>query len=322
MNSYYLIDYENMPKDVLKECSDLGEDDCVVLFYTKNRPAVALSEVKNLRTYEVPTGSQSADMNIDFYAGYLAGKNNGKCKIVIVSKDTGYDKVITTWREKEKLDISRSEHVKVKTESKKEKTKTIKTDTEKSKSEKAETEKSKADKAKKILFNQEVMQAISKEGYESPVPNDVAKACSKHFGSKSLLKDVKEELKSMYENFLEVYKVVEPVLSKHVEKSGKAETEKKVRTQTKKADDSKKSDSTKTKTVESKKLPEKTEINNKIQQVLSKNNLENDDIIFVTKTAVKNITKENGKQMTCNALVKKYGQERGVEIYNYIKKLI
>ncbi len=312
MNSYYLIDYENMPKDVLKECSDLGEDDCVVLFYTKNRPAVALSEVKNLRTYEVPTGSQSADMNIDFYAGYLAGKNNGKCKIVIVSKDTGYDKVITTWREKEKLDISRSEHVKVKTESKKEKTKTVKKD----------TEKSKPDNKKKILFNQEVMQAVSKEGYESPVPNAVAQACSKHFGSESLLKDVKDELKSMYENYLEVYKVVEPVLSKHIEKPKKTESEKKSKSQTKKADDSKKSDSTKTKTVESKKLPEKTEINNKIQQVLSKNNLENDDIIFVTKTAVKNITKENGKQMTCNALVKKYGQERGVEIYNYIKKLI
>ncbi len=317
MNSYYLIDYENMPKDVLKECSDLGENDCVVLFYTKNRPAVALSEVKNLRTYEVPTGSQSADMNIDFYAGYLAGKNNGKCKIVIVSKDTGYDKVIGTWREKEKLDISRSEHIKVKTESKKEKTRT-----EKTKTEKADTEKSKPDNKKKILFNQEVMQAVSKEGYESPVPNAVAQACSKHFGSESLLKDVRDELKTMYENYLDVYKVVEPVLSKHVEKPKKAEPEKKSKAQTKKSDNTKKSDSTKAKTDGVKKLPEKTEINNRIQQALSKNDLENDDIIFVTKTAVKNIAKDNGKQMTCNALVKKYGQERGVEIYNFIKKLI
>ena len=65
MNTYYLIDYENMPKDVLKECSDLGENDCVVLFYTKNRPTVVLSEVKiQFESYEVPQGNQSADMNI------------------------------------------------------------------------------------------------------------------------------------------------------------------------------------------------------------------------------------------------------------------
>ncbi len=308
MNTYYLIDYENMPKDVLKECSDLGENDCVVLFYTKNRPTVVLSEVKiQFESYEVPQGNQSVDMNIDFYAGYLAGINNNRCKIIIVSKDTGYDKVINTWRDKKKINISRSEHIKIKKESK--------TDSK-------NTNNKKADNEKKILFNQEVMQAVSKDGYESPVPNIVAQACSKHFGNESLLSDVKAELKSLYDNYLEVYKVVEPVLNKYVVKPKKAEPEKQVKAQTKKTETTKKSDNTKTKAPNSKKLPEKTEINNKIQQVLSKNKLENEDVIFVTKTAVKNINKENGKQTICNALVKKYGQDRGVEIYNYIKKLI
>lgn len=251
---------------------------------------------------------------LDFYAGYLAGINNNQCKIIIVSKDTGYDKVIKTWKDKKKINISRRERIKIKKESK--------TDNKKTKTDSKNTDNKKIDNDKKKLLNQEVMQAVSKGRYEASVSNKVAQICTKHFGSDSLLKDVKEELRITYDNYLEVYKVVEPVLNKYVEKAKKAEPEKQVKTQTKKTETTKKSDNTKTKATNSKKLPEKTEINNKIQQVLSKNKLENEDIIFVTKTAVKNINKENGKQTICNALVKKYGQDRGVEIYNYIKKLI
>ena len=67
---------------------------------------------------------------------------------------------------------------------------------------------------------------------------------------------------------------------------------------------------------------EKTATNSEIQKELSKAGFTNDIIQFVASIAVKNLTAKNGKQQTYRDIISKYGQNKGLNIYNHIKKHI
>ena len=104
IETYYLIDYENVHGNGLSGCQDLGKNDHIVIFFTQNARNIDMNDISNhgdaeLEMIEVPTGKQSADMHIGSYLGYLAGKSGKNCNVVIVSKDTDFDKVIKFWKE-------------------------------------------------------------------------------------------------------------------------------------------------------------------------------------------------------------------------------
>ncbi len=67
---------------------------------------------------------------------------------------------------------------------------------------------------------------------------------------------------------------------------------------------------------------QKTKINNEIMQTLSKAGFGSEITGFVASAAVKNIAVKNGKQQLYRAVISKFGQSRGLDIYNRIKKLI
>ncbi len=67
---------------------------------------------------------------------------------------------------------------------------------------------------------------------------------------------------------------------------------------------------------------DKTTKNSEIQKIMSKEGFSSDVIDFVVSTAVKNLSQNNGKQLTYRAIIKKYGQGKGLTIYNHIKKHI
>ena len=80
IETFYLIDYENVHGEGLSGCQDLGNTDHIVIFYTQNAKNIDMSDISNhgsadLVMEEVPAGKQSADMHIGSYLGYLAGKN-------------------------------------------------------------------------------------------------------------------------------------------------------------------------------------------------------------------------------------------------------
>ena len=68
-----------------------------------------------LITHKVPTGNQSADMHLGSYMGYLIGKEctgqDEECKIVVISKDTGFDHIIEFWKTKKDVKVSRNEKI-------------------------------------------------------------------------------------------------------------------------------------------------------------------------------------------------------------------
>ena len=67
---------------------------------------------------------------------------------------------------------------------------------------------------------------------------------------------------------------------------------------------------------------DKTAINSEIQRILSKAGFSNDIISFVASTVVKNLRQNNGKQQIYRAIISQYGQNKGLAIYNQIKRHI
>ena len=145
------------------------------------------------------------------------------------------------------------------------------------------------------------MQAVRGAKYTASVSNTVAQIVSGLYGEDNLLSKVHNALKERYSNYLDIYAVIKPIVSKYSEDKQKQE---------------------KSKATTNVKSPTKTEINSEIQKALSKGGFSNDIIAYVTSTVVKNLDIKNGKQQTYRAIISKYGQNKGLNIYNHIKKHI
>ena len=290
IESFYLIDYENVHGDGLSGCQDLGNTDHIVIFFTQNAKNIDMSDISNhgsadLDMIEVPAGKQSADMHIGSYLGYLAGKNGKNCSVVIVSKDTDFDNVIKFWKQKTGIGASRTEQIKKKP--------SPKTQTNKQQPVAANKPVMQVNGTKKTKLNQEVMQAMRSARYDASVSNTVAQIATSLYGDEYMLSEVHNALMDRYTDYLDVYAVVKPVLSKY-------------------ADDNKVAVSSK----------DKTTTNSEIQKLLSKAGFSNDAINYVASTVVKNLVQKNGKQQIYRTIIAKYGQNKGLNIYNHIKKYI
>lgn len=292
IETFYLIDYENVGSDGLSGCDKLGKTDHIVIFFTKNAKKIDMSEIANhgeaeLDMIEVPAGKQSTDIHISSYLGYLTGINKVRdCSIVIISKDTDFDNVIKFWKEKTGVKSSRAQQIKVsmpKATTAEQTTPTQKTDTNVS-------------GAKKTKLNQEVMQASRAAGYNAAVSNRVAQIVTGLYGKDRLMIEVHNALREEYDDYLEVYGVIKPVLSKY--------------------------DNPSTATSVKTSAPNKSAINTEIMQILSKAGFESEAVGYVASTVVKNVGVKNGKQQVYRTIISKYGQNKGLNIYNHIKKYL
>lgn len=290
METYYLIDFENVKSDGLKGCEKLTEKDHIIIFFTENAKKLDMSKIANngkasLEMISVPAGKQSADIHISSYTGYLVGQGSGtKCNIVIVSEDTDYDNVIRFWRDRTKISVLRKETI-----DNKKKNKVVSNDV-------AVKLPNKTVINNKTKLNQDVMQAISNSGYAPEVANNVAHIVAKSHGSNTFLLEVHNALKEKYTDYNDVYKIIKPILTKHTVSKDKE-----------------------VKKVSSK---DRTVINAEIMKKLSSAGLSNDIVTYVASTAVKNLNVKNGKQQTYRTIVSKFGQGKGLNIYNQIKKII
>lgn len=101
--TYYLIDFENVGLKGLEGAEKLTAHDHVHLFSTRNAPKITTAILANfngtnLLVHEVPAKSQSVDMHLVSYLGYLLGSCKPIPKIVILSNDTDYDDIAGFWK--------------------------------------------------------------------------------------------------------------------------------------------------------------------------------------------------------------------------------
>ena len=224
------------------------------------------------------------------YLGYLAGKNGKNCNVVIVSKDTDFDNVIKFWKQKTGITVSRTQQIKKKSAPTPQVTNNQPAATPKTTS--------KVSGSKKTKLNQEVMQAIRNAGFDASVANIVAQISTGMYGDAHILTEVHNALREKYTDYLDVYAAAKPVLSKYVDDNQSKSSAAAASPQNKAA------------------------VNNGIQKILSKAGFSNEIITYVASTAVKNQGAKNGKQQTYRSIISKYGQNKGLTIYNHIKKII
>lgn len=236
---------------------------------------------------EVPAGKQSSDIHIGSYLGYLAGKyaaeNKTKdCNVVIISKDTDYDNVIKFWVKKTGIKASKALKISVSAQ---------KTTQQKQTPVMNKTATVKVDGTKKTKLNQEVMKAVRAKGFTADVGNAVAQLVTGLYGEERFMNEVHNMLREKYSNYLEVYEAIKPVLNKY-------------------SDDVINIPAAKCST------------NTQIQQLLSKADFESDITNYVASVVTKNIGEKNAKQQIYRTIISKYGQNKGLNIYNHIKKHI
>lgn len=295
IETYFLVDYENVHGDGLSGCENLCKTDHIVIFFTRNARNIDMSEISDhgdaeLEMIEVPVGKQSADMHIGSYLGFLAGENGKNRNVVIVSRDTDFDNIIKFWKEKTGIKASRAQQIKKKPVPK------ISTGIKKSIVPKNTF--ANINSIEKTKLNQETMQAVRNAGYDASVANKVAQVATQFYGNERMLSEVHNALRKQYSDYLDMYNIVKPVLSKYADvvlsKSG----------------------------ISMVTARNNTALNTEIMKLLSKSGYSNDIVAYVASAAVKNFGVKNGKQHTYRTIISKYGQNTGLAIYNQIRKLI
>lgn len=110
--TYYLIDFENVGPKGLEGAGKLTTADQVHLFSTSQAAKITTATLANfnatkLLVHEVPAGSQSVDMHLVSFLGYLLGSRSSAPQIVIVSNDSDYDDIVSFWKAEKGVVIQR-----------------------------------------------------------------------------------------------------------------------------------------------------------------------------------------------------------------------
>lgn len=213
METYYLIDYENVGREGFAGCDKLGKTDDIHLFYTENNNKIDLDILDNhgeadIITHKVAAGKQSADIHLSSYLGYLIGINQGKeCSYVIISNDTDFDKVIGFWK-KENVKVARAQNIKqaaAPAEALKQpgRVKSV-----------LSREVSKRNGADKIRLNADVQKALSQAKCDNKIINEAASLVVKNMGAKNGKQQVYHKLVSKYgqEEGLRIYQTIKKYL--------------------------------------------------------------------------------------------------------------
>lgn len=106
----FLVDMENVPK--LTNINKLATDDKLILFYSDNTPPMPMDTLKaiidtgvSFEVKKVHLGVKNAlDFQLSTYLGYLMHTYNN-AKLIIVSKDKGFEVVKKFWTTEKKKNI-------------------------------------------------------------------------------------------------------------------------------------------------------------------------------------------------------------------------
>ena len=302
---HYLMDLENVQSEGFKGCEELREEDIIHIFYTENSKKVDLDIVANhgkahLETIKVAAGKQSLDMHLVSYLGYLIGLDKEKLdEYVVISKDTDFDNVINFWKQSG-IEVSRrhridKNYVPSQSELNKPKTgkKTLKPQSTKKPAAKPVTKKPANSKSAEV--KKETVKAMPKQADNAlnVIKGEVINT------------DLKPET-------LNVTETVKPDLKPETVKSDlRPET-----AQTNAQSESKPTTSKTDAKVDSKPS------NKDILQILTDAGFTSDITSYVVPLVGANKGESNSKQLIYRQIISKFGQAKGLNIYNHIKKHI
>lgn len=235
METFYLVDFENVHNEGIKNLCSLSKKDHVHIFTTENAPKIRIDyafskeiEKKGIerQCYIVPEGKESLDKHLVSYLGNLLGVHGKQAVYVIVSKDKDYDNIISFWETEGYINICRESAIPDKTSAQ---SKTVSQNKTKKVSANTQTVNSKIsagmdyiffgdDRSELNLFMQHGLIAM---GYQRNVANRVCSYVVAHCNDERMLSGIHNELKREYNDCSEVYEDVKTILEKFVESKSK-----------------------------------------------------------------------------------------------------
>lgn len=104
---YFLIDFENVRTDGIKDLKGVKEGDAMIIFYSENCKSITLDVLDSIvalnlkySSFKVKIGTKNAlDFQLTSYLGYLIGQSGMDTNYYIVSDDKGFEVVADFWKE-------------------------------------------------------------------------------------------------------------------------------------------------------------------------------------------------------------------------------
>lgn len=105
--NYYLVDFENVKTDGIKDLKGLKEGDELIIFYSETCKNITLDVLDSFfklnvkcRSFKVNVGTKNAlDFQLASYLGYLIGQHKSSTGYHIVSNDKGFEVVAKFWKD-------------------------------------------------------------------------------------------------------------------------------------------------------------------------------------------------------------------------------
>lgn len=226
METFYLIDFENVHNEGLENIDLLSKNDHVHIFSTENalniRMDIVFSKGIDIQGHIVPVRKQSLDMHLVSYLGHLLAIHGKQCAYVIVSKDTDYDNIIKFWKEEGYANISRKQVIYENTSQKKAATQQNPSVAQSANSKISAGmayEFSGSDRSELNLFMQRGLAAI---GYSGKDADRICKYVVAHCNDERMLCGIHNDLRKEFDDYSKVYEDVKTILGKFVSSKSKA----------------------------------------------------------------------------------------------------
>ena len=227
METFYLIDFENVHNDGIANIENMMKTDHVHIFSTQNATNIRTDIFwlnGDIKSHLVPVRKQSLDMHLVSYLGHLLGIHGKDCNYVIISKDKDYDNIVKFWKEEGYSNISRKEMLSGNAPTQKKTTQitsqpqsnpqTVNSKISSGMAYEFEGE----DRSELNLFMQHGLVAM---GYDRNSANRICKFVVAHCNDKRMLNGIHNDLKNAFNDYASAYEDVKSILAKFVQSKSK-----------------------------------------------------------------------------------------------------
>ena len=222
METYYLVDFENVHNDGIANIESMTRSDHVHIFSTQNATNIRQDIFwlnGDIESHLVPARKQSLDMHLVSYLGYLLGIHGNGCGYVIVSKDKDYDNIVRFWKGEGYPNISRREKLPGNTPAQK---KTTQTGSQPQSTAQTVNSRINAGMAYELdgedrsELNRFMQRGLATMGYDGKTANSICKYVIAHCNDERMLSGIHNDLMNAFDDYPEVYGDVKSILNKYV----------------------------------------------------------------------------------------------------------
>lgn len=223
METYYLIDFENVHNEGIANIESMTKDDHVHIFSTQNALNIRQDIFwlnGDIQSHLVPVRKQSLDMHLVSYLGHLLGIHGKQCAYVIISKDKDYDNIIKFWKNEGYSNISRREKLPGGTPSQKKEIQT-QSNTQNVNNRISSGMAYEFSGEDRSALNVFVQRGLVNRGYSSNVANKICKLVVARCNDTKILSGIHNDLKREFDDYSEVYEDVKSILERFVTSKSK-----------------------------------------------------------------------------------------------------